>query len=211
MSTTSTSARIGLAGGALALALTLSACGGDTAPQAATSPAGGAPSPTAQAGASAEHNEADIRFGQTMIPHHRQAVEMAELAADRAENPDVAALAERIREAQAPEIETISGYLEAWGAEAPAEGGMADMGHSGMSGMSGMTTPEQMDQMGRASGAAFDTMFLENMIAHHEGAVTDAQRELTEGVNPQAKDLAGRIIAAQTAEMDQMEQMLQAN
>jgi uncharacterized protein (DUF305 family) len=80
-----------------------------------------------------------------------------------------------------------------------------------MSGMSGMTTPEQMDQMGRASGAAFDTMFLENMIAHHEGAVTDAQRELTEGVNPQAKDLAGRIIAAQTAEMDQMEQMLQAN
>ena len=207
MSTTSTSARIGLAGGALALALALSACGGDTAPQAATSPA----SATAQAGAGAEHNDADIRFGQTMIPHHRQAVEMAELAADRAENPEVAALAERIREAQAPEIETIAGFLQAWGADVPAEGGMADMGHSGMSGMSGMTTPEQMDQMGRASGAVFDRMFLENMIAHHEGAVTDAQRELTEGVNPQAKDLASQIIAAQTAEMDQMEQMLQAN
>jgi uncharacterized protein (DUF305 family) len=54
-------------------------------------------------------------------------------------------------------------------------------------------------------------MFLEMMIAHHEGAIADAQRELAEGVNPQAKELANQIIAAQTAEIDQMRQMLQGS
>jgi uncharacterized protein (DUF305 family) len=216
MPTIRTSTRVALAGGTLALTLALSACGGDTAPPA-TSPSPAAPSATAQAGVSAEHNDADIRFAQGMIPHHRQAVEMAEMAVDRAENPDVKALAEQIQAAQDPEIETMTGFLEAWGAEVPAEGDMAGMDHSSMPGMtgmpemSGMMTPEQMEQMGSATGAAFDTMFLEMMIVHHEGAIADSQRELAEGVNPQAKDLANQIIAAQTAEIDQMRQMLQAS
>jgi uncharacterized protein (DUF305 family) len=216
MSTTRTSRRLGLAGGALALSLALSACGGEAAPPA-TAPTGTTPGATAQADVSAEHNDADIRFAQTMIPHHQQAVEMAEIAVDRAQNPEVKALAEQIQGAQDPEIETMTGFLEAWGAEVPAEGDMADMDHSGMPGMtgmpemSGMMTPEQMEQMGSATGAAFDTMFLEMMIVHHEGAIADSQRELAEGVNPQAKDLANQIIAAQTAEIDQMRQMLQAS
>jgi uncharacterized protein (DUF305 family) len=77
--------------------------------------------------------------------------------------------------------------------------------------MSGMMTPEQMEQMGSATGAAFDTMFLEMMIAHHEGAIADSQRELAEGVNPEAKELANQIVEAQTAEIDQMRQMLQGS
>jgi uncharacterized protein (DUF305 family) len=204
MPTIRTFTRVALTGGALALSVALSACGGG-----ATVPST-SPTPSA-AGASTERNDADIRFAQSMIPHHNQAVEMAELARDRAENPDVEALAEQIRSAQAPEIETLTGYLTAWGAEVPAQDGMAGMDHSGMPGMSemsGMTTPEQMDQMRNATGAAFDTLFLENMIVHHEGAITDAQRELAEGVNPQAKDLANQIISAQSEEITRMRQLL---
>jgi uncharacterized protein (DUF305 family) len=212
MSTIRRSTRAAISGGALALslALTLSACGGNAAPTGtipATEPPASAP-----AAADTEHNDADVRFAQGMIPHHRQAVEMAEIAVDRAENPEVKALAERIQAAQDPEINTLSGLLEAWGAEVPADGDMAGMDHSnmpGMSDMSGMMTTAQMDELRNATGAAFDTAFLQMMIAHHEGAVSDAQRELAEGVNPQAKDLATEIVTAQTAEIEQMRQLLQ--
>jgi uncharacterized protein (DUF305 family) len=213
MSATRTSSRLGLAGGAVALALALSACGGEAAPPAAA-PTGATQGAPAQADVSAEHNEADISFAQMMIPHHREAVEMAEMAVDRAEDPEVKALAEQIQAAQAPEIQTLTGFLETWGADVPAEGGMAGMAgmdHSGMPGMSGMMTPEQMDEMSNTTGAAFDTMFLEMMIVHHEGAVAEAQRELAEGVNPQAKELADQVVAAQPAEIDQMRQMQQAS
>ena len=209
-----TSTRVALTGGALTLTLALSACAGDAPPAGTTTPAGGAPAASAQAGVSQEHNDADIRFAQGMIQHHRQAVEMAEMAADRAQNPEVKALAEKIQAAQDPEIETMTGFLKTWGAEVPAEGGMAGMDHSGMSGMSemsGMMTPEQMAELEGATGDAFDTAFLEMMIMHHEGAVTDAQRELAEGVNPQAKDLATQIVSDQTAEIEQMRQLLQGN
>jgi uncharacterized protein (DUF305 family) len=211
MSTIRRSTRAAISGGALvlSLALTLSACGGSAAPTGtppATEPPASAPA------ASAEHNDADVRFAQGMIPHHRQAVEMAEMAVNRAENPEVKALAEQIQAAQDPEINTMTGFLEAWGAEVPADGDMAGMDHSsmaGMSDMSGMMTPEQMDELRNATGAAFDTAFLEMMIAHHEGAISDAERELAEGVNPQAKDLATEIVTAQTAEIEQMRQLLQ--
>jgi hypothetical protein len=66
-----------------------------------------------------------------------------------------------------------------------------------------------MDALAGASGAAFDTMFLEMMIVHHEGAIADAQREMAEGANTQAKDLAAQIVSSQTAELDQMRQLLQ--
>ncbi|OZM79975.1 DUF305 domain-containing protein [Pseudonocardia sp. MH-G8] len=215
------SARTCLVGGALALSLTLSACAGASTPASAppSTPGEASPSASASQGVSTEHNEADIRFAQMMIPHHRQAVEMAEMAVERTENPDVKALAEQIQGAQDPEIATMTGFLEAWGAEVPDDGGMAGMDHSGMpgmtdpgmSGMDGMMTPEQMEQLQGATGAAFDRMFLEMMITHHEGAVRDSERELAEGVNPQAKELAAQIIEAQNAEIAQMRQMLQTS
>jgi uncharacterized protein (DUF305 family) len=211
MSTIRRSTRAAISGGALALslALTLSACGGSAAPAGTT--AATEPPASAPAAAGTEHNGADVRFAQGMIPHHRQAVEMAEIAVDRAENPEVKALAEQIQAAQDPEINTLTGFLEAWGAEVPADGDMAGMDHSSMAGISDMSgmTPEQMDELRNATGAAFDTAFLEMMIAHHEGAISDAERELAEGVNPQAKDLATEIVTAQTAEIEQMRQLLQ--
>ena len=67
------------------------------------------------------------------------------------------------------------------------------------------------NQLEAASGPEFDTMFLQMMIAHHEGAIADAQTELAEGSNPQAKELAQQIVDDQRAEIAQMQQLLQAS
>ena len=98
----------GLAGGLLVLSLALAGCGGDTAP-AGTASASSAPASSATAQAGAQFNDADVAFAQMMIPHHREAVEMAALAIDRAQNPEVKALAEQIRSAQEPEIIQLTG------------------------------------------------------------------------------------------------------
>jgi uncharacterized protein (DUF305 family) len=202
MSTISRSTRAAV--GVLSLALALSACSGSAAPTGSSTAASEAPA-SAPADAGAQHNEADVRFAQMMIPHHQQALEMAEVALQRTQNTEVRALAEQIQSAQDPEITILSGFLESWGA-APADEGMAGMDHSGMSGMMGQG---EMDGLAGASGAAFDTMFLEMMIAHHEGAIAEAQRETAEGANAQAKDLAAQIVSGQTAELDQMRQLQQ--
>jgi uncharacterized protein (DUF305 family) len=206
MSTIRRSTRAAIGGGALvlSLALTLSACGGSAAPTVATPTT--EPPVTAPADAGAQRNDADIRFAQMMVPHHRQALEMSELALGRARSPEVKALAEQIRSAQDPEIDTLNDFLAAWGAQ-PVEGGMD---HSGAdhSGSSGMMAQGEMDALAAASGAAFDTMFLEMMVVHHEGAVAEAEREVAEGANPQAKELATQIVSGQTAEIEQMRQLL---
>jgi uncharacterized protein (DUF305 family) len=198
----------GLAGGLLALSLTLAGCGDATT--APAGPASPAPASSAAATAGAQFNEADVAFAQMMIPHHREAVEMAELAADRAQNPEVKALAEQIRDAQEPEINQLTDFLNAWGAEVPAAGSMAGMDHGNMSGMPempGAMTPEQMEQLRNATGAEFDQMFLTMMIEHHRGAVTMAQRETEQGSNPDAKQLAEKIAADQNAEINRMQQL----
>lgn len=204
-----TSARLLAGVAATGLILTGCAAGPDTSTGAA--PAGSASSAT-----QSEHNDADVAFAQGMIPHHRQAVEMAGLVAGRTENAQVVDLAARIGAAQQPEIDTMVGWLQEWGAEVPAEGsGMSGMDHGGgmgsmgaMGAMDGMMTPEQMQQLQSASGPAFDRMFLEMMVEHHRGAVEMAQTELDEGADPEAQALAQQIIDTQQAEIDTMQQQL---
>ena len=207
--------KMALATTAVTAALALSACGGGEA----TGSAGQAPpAPTSSAAGqqvSADHNEADIAFAQGMIPPPRQAVDMANLAADRAESDQVKQLATAIQQAQGPEIQQLQGFLAAWGA--PESGGMPNMSQehnmpgmeqNGMSGMSGMMSDQQMQQLEQASGVEFDRMWLQMMIAHHEGAVQMAQTELRDGRNPEAKALAQTIIDAQQTEITQMQEML---
>lgn len=197
--------------GAAVTGLVLAGCGGDTDDGTATGP-GSAGSSSAPATAQGEHNPADVAFAQGMIPHHRQAVEMAEQAASRTENPEVLDLAARIGAAQGPEIAIMTGWLQEWGAEVPEPGAMDGMsGMDGMDrgGMGGMMTPEEMTQLGQASGAAFDRMFLEMMSEHHRGAVEMAQVELDDGSDPEAMQLAQNIVDTQQAEITEMEELLQ--
>ena len=199
----------GVTGGLLAVSLVLTACGGSNA----AAPANPAPSVSSSAPATAQHNAADVAFAQSMIPHHRDAVAMAELAADRAQDPEVKALAEQIQAAQQPEIDQLTGFLSAWGAEVSPSNSMDGMGHgstpstSSPSGMGGMMSPAQMEQLRNATGTQFDEMFLTMMIVHHRSAVSAAQEEIEQGSYPDAKQLAEKIVADQTAEISRMQQM----
>jgi uncharacterized protein (DUF305 family) len=193
-------ARIAALGGALMLALVLSACGGG---ENASTTGAEAP-PAASAEVSQEHNEADIRFAQEMIPHHRQATQMAALAADRSDSDDVKALAEEIIAAQQPEIETMTAFLEMWG-QAMDNGPMGGMN---MGGMNGMAPQQQLTELENASGPAFDRLFLQLMVAHHEGAIEMARAEQADGLNPQAIELAKQIESAQTEEIARMQDLL---
>jgi len=206
--------------GAITLTLALAACGsneGAATDTGAASPSATAPGETPAASSpgvgevGVEHNDADISFAQTMIVHHREAIAMADLAADRAVSEDVKLLAEQIYVAQGPEIETMTGFLQAWDAAVP-EGmsteGMGGTGAMDMGAMPGAMTPEMMGQLTAAQGAEFDRMFLEMMTAHHNGAIEMARTEQAEGQNPQALDLAATIGSDQTAEVEQMRQIL---
>lgn len=200
--------RTALAAAFAASALFLAGCGEGGNGSAAAAAA--APSPTGSVSVPAgEHNEADVDFAQGMIPHHRQAVMMSDMAESRASSSEVKALAAKIKEAQQPEIETMSAWLTAWGEKVPQ--GMDGMGHGDATSMPGMMNDQQMDDMRGASGKAFDTMFLTMMIKHHEGAIEMAETEKKQGAYGPAKDLADDIITAQKAEITQMRQMLGTN
>ncbi|WP_330349917.1 DUF305 domain-containing protein [Streptomyces sp. NBC_00582] len=198
--------RAALAAATVTAALLLTACGGDAD---SASSASSAPS-TSSGGA---HNAQDVTFAQGMIPHHRQALEMAALAADRASSAQVKDLAARIEKAQDPEIEKMTGWLKAWGEDVPAEDASADdsmpgMDHSGSGGMAGMMDDAAMKSLEKTSGEAFDTAFLTLMVEHHEGAVEMARTERGKGGYQPAKDMAGDIVTGQTAEIAEMNGLL---
>ena len=172
----------------LTIAVLLTACGGDEK--------------------EASFNDADVEFAQGMIPHHAQAIEMADMALEQAESPDVQALAGQIQAAQQPEIDMLTEWLESWGEEVPSTSGGMD--HGDMGGGSGMMTEDDMASLEGASGAEFDEMFLEMMIEHHKGAIEMAETEVDEGEFPEALAMAETIIETQQAEIEEMEQMLQA-
>ena len=161
---------------------------------------------------------ADVVFAQSMIPHHEQAVEMADQpgperwcvgASPRPGTPD--------QRAQAPEIQQMTGWLNGWGAPTamPGSDGSNDLGamdHSGhdMAGMTmaGMMTADDMRALAAASGTEFDRLWLEMMIAHHEGAIAMADQVDTTSQDPQVKALADAIVIAQNEEITTMQKLL---
>ncbi len=188
---------------ALALTATLAACGSEDS-SADTTPATAAPGGSTPTVAL---NTADVEFAQGMIAHHEQAIEMAEIALDPnvGASPEVIDLATRIKGAQDPEVELMTGWLTAAGV--PVAMDVSD-GHD-MSSMDGMMTAEQMDAMAAMTGAEFDQMWLEMMIAHHEGAVSQSETVKADGSNADVLTLADQIITAQQGEIAEMKALLQ--
>jgi uncharacterized protein (DUF305 family) len=196
---------------AAASALAVAGCGSTQATSPTTqSPAAQSPA-SSQPAAQATHNDADITFAQQMIPHHAQAIAMAEMATTHAASPKVRELAANIKQAQQPEIDQMTGWLQAWGAQVPstATNDMGGMGHGSGGSMPGMMSAEQMNQMNQASGAQFDRMFLQMMIEHHTGAIEMAQTEVNDGENSEAQQLAQKIITDQQNEIIEMQALLQ--
>ncbi|PYF97821.1 Uncharacterized conserved protein, DUF305 family [Georgenia satyanarayanai] len=195
--------------GGVALTLALAACGNGEQTTPEEPAAGTATEETTDIATQVEdvHNDADTMFAQMMLAHHDGAIEMADLAVEKAGSEEVRSLAERISAAQGPEIEQMTSWLETWG-EQTSPMGHEGMDHGGMD-MEGMSQEEAMAELESLSGAEFDQRFLELMIAHHRGAVDMAQDELDSGENPQALGLAQKIIDDQQAEISEMEELLQ--
>jgi uncharacterized protein (DUF305 family) len=181
-------------------ALTFTACGGGGNTDSGHSMAGHSMG-ASSAPASSTHNSQDVMFAQMMIPHHQQALVMAEQAATKASSPQVKKLAAQIEQAQGPEIQKMTGWLKAWGAAVPS-GGM-DMGHG-----DGMMSEQDMKKLGQLSGREFDKAFLQMMIKHHQGAITMARTEQTSGSSANAKALADSIVTSQSAEITTMQHLL---
>jgi uncharacterized protein (DUF305 family) len=155
-------------------------------------------------------NDVDVEFAQGMIPHHVQAIDMAQLVVDRTSTPEIIELAGQIEAAQDPEIQVMVGWLEEWGEDVPDTSGADDDGHGGHGdhGASGMMTDEQMAELESATGEMFDRMFLEMMIEHHEGAIVMAEIQLADGADEDVKEMAQEIIDVQRAEIDHMRDLL---
>lgn len=155
---------------------------------------------SASASPAADVNMADMQFTMMMIPHHQQAVEMADmiLAKDGIDER-VLTLAEQIKAAQGPEIELMESWLDEWGTPM---GDMDGMDHGGM------MSDTDMQALEDATGAEASRLFLEQMIVHHQGAIEMAQDEVDNGQNPDVITLAENIIASQTTEISTMEDIL---
>ena len=151
----------------------------------------------------------DVRFVQDMIPHHHQAVQMAELVTDRTNRPELADAAGRINLSQRDEIEFMEKWLGERGEPVPDPSDHAAM-HTDHR-MAGMATPQQMTELAASAGTDFDRMFLRLMITHHEGAVTMVEELLEQpgsAYDPVLFEFTTDVTNDQTAEIERMHALL---
>ena len=147
-------------------------------PAGHTSSSSAAAAPTSAAAEA--HNDADVMFAQHMIPHHHQAMEMSDmLLGKQGIDPRVVQLANQIKAAQGPEIQQMQGWLTEWGTPAMPP----TSGHD-MPSMQGMMSDADMTALQNAQAVEASKLFLTQMIAHHEGAITMAQTEIKDGQYP---------------------------
>lgn len=198
MRPTRTTTAVGLA---LVSGLVLTGCGnsgGSTAAPAST-PSSASPSATASE-ASATFNDFDVRFTQSMLPHHMQAVRNTEIEIAMGSAPEVKAIAQKILEAQRKEIATMQGFLEVFGAsEMPAPEDQQAVWDKNTADLRAAATPEERD-----------IIFLTNMVPHHSAAIPMSQLEITQGKYPEAQKLAMEIKMAQRMEIVEMNMMIRA-
>jgi uncharacterized protein (DUF305 family) len=165
------------------------------APAPTTAPAATAPMMDhAGSGGTVEHGDVpfDAQFIDSMIEHHRGAIEMAEQALKESARDEIKHLSENIIAAQQQEIDQMTAWRKQWYPDLAATPGMGmDMGHMGI----------------RAEASEpFDQRFITAMISHHQGALQMAQEAQAKAEHAEIKELAGAITKAQEAEIAQMEQ-----
>ncbi|WP_245720548.1 DUF305 domain-containing protein [Microbulbifer yueqingensis] len=151
----------------------------------------------------------DVQFMQDMIPHHHQALQMAELVAERTNNPEIVDLAGRIDVSQEDEIKFMQQWLRQRGERVPDPGHHHAMETDHK--MAGMATPEQMAELAEARSKVFDRLFLELMIAHHEGAVAmveELHEKAGSAYDPVLFEFTTDITNDQSAEVERMGKLL---
>lgn len=158
-------------------------------------------------------NTMDQHFIEQMIPHHEDAITMAQLAQTKASRPEVKQLAESIIISQSREIDQMKEWYKSWyGRDLPT--GEDVMNQHGMmgnnSGMHMGTRGDESDMLKLELATDFDVVFVEQMIPHHQMAVMMASMLKNGTKRPEMKKLADDIISAQTSEIDQMREWLKS-
>jgi uncharacterized protein (DUF305 family) len=153
-----------------------------------------------QSASDLEMNE--YMFAEMMIPHHQQAVDMSDLALKKSTNPKILDLAQRIKSAQSSEII----QMQSWLGDKEANSMMSD--HSGHS-MGGMLTEEEFSKLESSSGVTFDTLFLEGMIVHHEGAIDMAQM-IKDTTTQEVNEFGLNVVEVQSEEIREMKEILES-
>ncbi len=191
---------------ALFAALALTACSGsdDKTDTAKTDEAVSTPVPPG-------FNPEDHAFATNMIPHHEQAIELAALAPQRSTDQDLIALAAKISAEQAPEIKALRVFLVQWDENPDDDASSGDNsdhgGDAGHGAMAGMVDDATMAKLQSLTGTEFDTLWLQSMISHHQGAIEMAKAEVANGQNVDVKRMAQTMVDTQQAEITQMNQM----
>ena len=150
-------------------------------------------------------NDDDVMFAQMKIPHHEQAIEMADIALDPLSGASdaVKSLATRIKAAQDPEISKMKAFLTSWKERLTPD---SSMDHSDM--MSGMLSAEDITKLSSLRGAEFDREWMTGMIEHHEGAIEMAKDVLKDGKDSAVKALADLVATVQDSEILEMKKLL---
>lgn len=187
--------------------------GPDTSHAAHTRASASAATPTPAARRAAP----DAEFLGHMVAHHAQAIVMARMVAARTQRPELRLMAERIAVSQRDEIAQMAAWLQQHGHAVPAVDTMMDAhaGHAGHApaghaGMPGMLTAGELAQLQAAAGTAFERLFLEYMIRHHQGAITmvgDLFRA-GGGQDSQVYAIASEVESDQRMEIARMERLL---
>ena len=209
--------RFSTVAGALTLIWTIATSANETANEAPPIIQPGAPGAEARelsadeaiAIADTGYSPADVRFMQDMIPHHHQAIEMAELVADRTNQQTLIEIAGRINASQHDEIEFMQSWLAERGEDVPNPTDQHGM-HTTHK-MAGMATAQQMAELAAASGTEFDEQFLRLMITHHQGAVTMVEELLEQpgsAYDPVLFEFTSDVSNDQTAEIERMNVLL---
>ena len=181
--------------------LLFTACGGESHNMSDMSTGS---SDTDATGSESDFNDADVMFAQMMIPHHEQALELADMALDPTlmASEQVKALASQIKSAQDPEIDLMTQWLSEW--DQP----LMDMSEDHSMTMEGMLSVDEIAALGLLTGEEFDQAWVSAMIAHHKGAIKMADTVKDEGKSARVQELADAIIQAQKSEIDTLELLL---
>ena len=155
--------------------------------------------------------ELDLRFIDSMIPHHEGAVVMAREVLQKSKRPELKKLAEDIIKAQEKEINQMKQWRTVWYPKAPSTpvAWHSKMGHS-MAMSDDQIKAMRMDMDLGAADADFDKRFIDAMIPHHEGAVVMANDAWQKSKRPEIQKLAQGIIGSQKDEIEQMQQWRKA-
>ena len=148
--------------------------------------------------ASGAYTDDELMFASMMIPHHSQAITISDLALANTTNPEILSFATAIRDAQAPEIAQMQSWLD--------ESNYSES-HAHHMDMGGMLSDEELAELSTSKGSAFDRLFLQGMIAHHEGAI-DMLSMIKNSTNSEVKKLSADILTSQSAEIETMKALL---